>query len=63
MGTTVMETKREASNAKVTVKAISLNNCPATPFTKTMGKNTETVVRVEAITAEPTSLVPLRAAS
>ena len=45
-----------------TVSAWSLNNCPATPSTNTSGKNTATVVSVEATTAMLTSRVPAMAA-
>ena len=53
-----METSRLAISAKTTVRARSEKTCPATPSTNTMGKNTATVVSVEAITAVPTSEVP-----
>ena len=49
---------REASREKTTVRAMSPKTWPATPSTKTMGRNTATVVRVEAPTAMPTSCVP-----
>ena len=48
----------EATWEKTTVSAMSPNIWPATPSTKTMGKNTATVVNVEAMTGMPTSLVP-----
>jgi len=61
IGTRVRETTKEASREKVTVSAISLNSCPAIPSTKTIGKNTATVVKVEAVTAPATSEVPFKA--
>ncbi len=59
----VTATTSEASRLKVTVRAWSRKSCPAMPSTKTMGRNTATVVRVEATTAPPTSAVPLMAAA
>ena len=59
MGTSVRDTMSEARSENVTVRAMSLNSCPAMPSTKTMGKKTATVVRVEAVTAPATSVVPL----
>ncbi len=64
MGTTVRATTREASREKVTVKARSRNSSRASPrMNSTRGRNTATVVRVEAMTALPISSVPCRAAS
>ena len=63
MGTSVSDTTREARREKVTVRAMSLKSCPAIPSTKTMGKNTATVVNVEAVTAPATSVVPFMAES
>ena len=48
----------EAICEKTTAKARSPNICPATPSTNTIGKNTATVVSVEATTGIATSLVP-----
>jgi len=45
------------------VSAWSLNNWPATPSTKTSGRNTATVVSVDAVTAMLTSFVPRYTAS
>ena len=45
------------------MSAWSRNNCPATPSTKTMGRNTATVVSVEATTGPATSPAPAIAAS
>ena len=63
MGISIRATSREATREKVTVRAWSRKSCPATPSTKTMGTKTQIVVRVAAITAEPTSPAPRRAAS
>ena len=58
MGMKYSATPNEASSENTTVSAISPKICPATPSTKTMGKNTVIVVSVEANTAVPTSRVP-----
>src|SRR5450432_1729565 len=63
IGISVIATISEINIAKVTVSAWSRNNCPATPCTNTSGKNTATVVSVDAITAIDTSRVPFTAAS
>ena len=55
-------TINEAINDVTTVKPRSLNTWPANPSTNTIGKNTQIDVRVEAITAPRTSLVPRMAA-
>jgi hypothetical protein len=57
------ETTSEASRLKATVSAWSRKSWPATPSTNTIGRKTETVVRVEAVTAMATSREPLAAAS
>ncbi len=57
------EKPSEARMEMETVSAWSWKSCPATPSTKTMGRNTATVVRVEAITGPATSTVPAIAAS
>ena len=58
IGITKRATPSDASRENTTVSAISPKICPATPSTKTIGKNTATVVRVDANTAPPTSPVP-----
>ena len=63
MGISISATRRAAAREKVTVSAWSRKSCPATPSTKTMGTKTQIVVRVAAITADPTSPAPRRAAS
>ena len=63
MGITNTATASDASSENTTVRAKSPKIWPATPLTKTMGKNTAIVVKVEAATAERTSFVPLTAAS
>ena len=63
MGIRVIATRSETQRLMVTVRAWSLNICPATPSTKTIGRKTATVVRVEAITAGPISAVPSMEAS
>ncbi len=45
------------------VNPISTNNCLVIPSTNTIGKNTQTVVSVDAIIAFATSLDPSTAAS
>ena len=44
------------------VSARSVNSCLVIPVTNTMGRNTQTVVRVEAVTAPATCLAPETAA-
>jgi len=63
MGIRVTATTREASRLRVTVMAMSPKSAPAIPSTKMMGRKTATVVRVEAATAPPTSVVPVMAAA
>ncbi len=63
MGLSRSATARDAISEKVTVSARSRKIWPAMPSTNTMGKNTATVVRVEATTALDTSRVPRSAAS
>ncbi len=63
IGISVIATTSEISIANVTVSAWSRNNWPATPCTNTSGKNTATVVSVDAITAIETSRAPFIAAS
>ena len=45
------------------VRPMSTNNCLVMPSVNTMGRNTHTVVRVEARMAPATSLAPSIAAS
>ena len=63
MGMTNKATANDANNEKTTASAKSPKICPATPSTKTIGKKTATVVRVEAKTAPPTSPTPRMVAS
>ena len=56
-------TTSDASSEMTTARPRSPNACPATPSTKTMGKKTAMVVRVEATTAPRTSEVPRTAAA
>ena len=58
----VRETKSEASRAMVTVRANGRNSSPAMSPTKAIGRNTATVVRVEAVTAPATSRMAVRMA-
>ena len=51
----VSDTSREASSAIVTVSANGRNSSPVDPPTKEIGRNTVTVVTVEAVTAPATS--------
>ena len=50
-GIIVRATKRLATRANITVKASCLKSWPAIPTTNIIGKNTTTVVSVEAIMA------------
>ena len=59
----VNETNKEAKRERVTVIAKSLNIVPTTPSTNTIGINTATVVKVDAVIAIPTSEAPSIAAS
>jgi hypothetical protein len=61
-GTTVTEVKSDSSMEYVMVSATCLNISLASPAINKMGKKTETVVKVEAMTASPTALVPAAAA-
>ena len=54
-GTTVSDTSRLATSAKVTVRAKGRKNSEAMPCTKPRGRNTATVVSVLAVTADDTS--------
>src|SRR5690625_1412705 len=54
-GTIVSATSSEASIATVTVNAKGRNNTPDIPPTSAIGRNTATVVMVEAVIAAPTS--------
>ena len=58
IGISVSDTTSEIISAMETVSAWSLNNWPATPCTNTSGKNTATVVSVDATTAMLTSFAP-----
>ncbi len=57
MGMTVTETSRLRMTAQVTAMAMSLNSWPASSFMNTTGRNTATVVSVEARMAPQTSRV------
>ena len=63
MGVTVNETRSENRVAKVTVRASSLRTSPMIPDIIAMGTNTNTLVRVEAMTAVAISEVPRSADS
>jgi len=63
VGTKVSETTSDAINDTAKVRANSLNIVATIPWTKTIGRKTATVVRVEAKIAIPTSDTPLIAAS
>ena len=62
-GTTVSAISRLANREKAMVSPISTNNCLTIPSVKTMGRNTHTVVSVEARIAPATSPAPAIAAS
>ena len=61
-GTSVSAIIRLAAREYVTVKAISAKSCLVIPSTKTIGANTQTVVRVDEVIAAATSLAPAIAA-
>ena len=61
-GTSVRDTKRDTVKDTMIVNARSLIISPATPPTKSMGIKIDSVVKVDAITAVPTSDAPLSAA-
>ena len=53
-GTSVSATIRLASSEKLIVSARSVKSCLVMPSTNTMGRNTHTVVSVEAVIAPST---------
>lgn len=55
-GTTVSETSSDASRAAVIVSENEPNSSPTMPPTRPIGRNTATVVSVDAVTAPATSL-------
>ncbi|CAB4589387.1 unannotated protein [freshwater metagenome] len=59
----VSDTNSDASSAIVTVTANGWNSSPDKPPTKASGRNTATVVMVDAVTAVATSLTPSRMAT
>ena len=61
-GDKVLAINREKITAAETVKPKGWKNCPTAPPIKATGINTATMVKVEAVTANPISLVPLSAA-
>lgn len=61
-GTSVSATSRLASREYVMVRARSVNSCFVRPSTNTIGANTHTVVRVDAVTAPSTCPAPDTAA-
>ena len=63
MGTRVSATNSEAKRDTATVRARPRETLPAMPAAKNIGRKTATVVKVEAVIAPPTSLVPSMAAS
>ena len=63
MGTTVTATSSEASSAMMIVRQKSPNMMLARPSVSAMGRNTSTVVTVDATIARKTSPVPYSAAS
>ncbi len=62
IGTRVRATNNDANKETTTVRARPRESFPAIPVAKNIGKNTATVVKVEAAMAPPTSLVPSIAA-
>ena len=63
IGTKKRAKASDASSDNTTAAPRSEKSWPAMPSMKTIGKNTATVVSVEATTAPPTSRVPRTAAS
>ncbi len=61
-GITVSATSSDASSATVTVIANGANNWPIMPPTNAIGRNTATVVSVDAVTAPLTSRTAVRTA-
>ena len=61
-GTRVRAMIRLARSEKVMVRARSVNSCLVMPSTNTMGRNTHTVVKVEAVMAPSTWPAPATAA-
>ena len=62
-GTTLIATSSEASSESATVMANGRKILPMTPVTRPSGRNTATVVSVDVVIAEATSLVALRTSS
>ena len=60
---TVIETTSDNTTAALMASAMSRNSWPASSCTNTIGRNTATVVSVEATTAPQTSCVPRTAAT
>ncbi len=58
-----MEKSIERPTAALIANAMSRNNCPASSWMNTTGRNTAIVVNVEAATAPHTSFVPRKAAT
>ena len=63
IGTRVRATARLASSEYAIVSPMSTNSCLVIPLVNTIGRNTQTVVSVEAMIAPPTCLAPSMAAS
>ena len=61
-GTTVRATTREAIRLKVMVQAMSARSVRTMPLAKTMGRKTQTVVRVEERMGAATCRAPWTAA-
>jgi hypothetical protein len=62
IGTSTIAATSDARSEKTTASAWSRKIWPAEPSTKTIGRNTTTVVSVEANTLRPISRVPFTAA-
>ena len=61
-GTTVIEINREAPRVKMIVRLMGMISSRTVPEVNTIGKNTHTVVSVEAMIAPATCFVPWTAA-
>ena len=62
IGTNVRAMNKDASSEQEIVRAISLNISAVKPLMNTIGRNTDTVVNVDAVIAPATCFAPCTAA-
>ena len=62
-GLITMATNSDADSTRISVRGRKPMNCPMTSGQYSSGQNATSVVRVEVITGQATSLAPRRAAS